>query len=363
MSRPNAIWRRKNKQGEPSHWYTTRGKKKILVADREKSKQEAWEIYCASYSAPDAKLVSVKLILNRFLAHTHKNRAIATYKWYRRLLKSFAGTITDRLAVVRLKRYQVQEWLDGEDEWADNTKNAAVRALKAALNWGVDMELIVSNPITRFKAPRRTGRELWLDPEQFKRLVASVLDDEFKQYLTFAFQTGARPQETRIVAAKHFDGSKLTIPRVDAKGKRHPRIIYLNPAMQKLVAGLAELYPHGPLFRNLDGQPWKSSAVRCRFNRTKKGQPASGLAQRMGMSGLCAYTMRHSFCTNALIRGVDVLTVAQLMGHEDATMVMRVYQHLAKNHAFLLKAAATASAQTMPLNLANDFGIDPTAAA
>ncbi len=365
MSRPNHIWRRKSKTGEPGHWYVTRGKKKILVADRGKSRKEANEIYCASYSAPDPKHVGVQLILDRFLAHTLKNREMSTYRNYRRLLTSFSETITARLAVPRLKRYQLQEWLDGEDEWTDNTKNTAVRTLKAAFNWAVDMELIEANPIARFKPPRRTGRELFLDDAQFAALLKLVEDDGFTYYLTFAFQTGARPQETKIVAAKHFDGTKLTIPRKDAKGKQSPRTIYLNPTMQKLVAGLAKLYPSGPLFRNEDGNPWTPSAVRLRFRRSakKKGQPKIGLAQKMGMVGLCAYTMRHSFCTNALIRGVDVLTVAQLMGHKDATMVMRVYQHLAKNHAYLLKAATAASAETVVPSLLVDFGIDPTAAA
>lgn len=347
MARPQSIWRRPAGTG---HWYTTKGKKKVIVADRSKTKKEAWEIYCANYTAPPPKQILVKLVLNRFLDHCQKNQAANTYKWYRRFLVSFSGRISDGLTVVRLKKYQVQEWLDYEDEWQDNTKNGAVRALKAALNWAADMELIEANPVARFKAPRRTGRELWLDDAEFKRLVGFI-DDSFADYLTFGFETGARPQEIRILSARHFDGEKFTIGRKDAKGKKHARVIYCNERIQKLVKALAKLNPEGPLFTNQDGGAWTPNAVRSRFKRRakKKGQPAIGLAIKMGMPGLCAYTMRHSFCTNALIRGLDVLTVAQLMGHQDATMVMRVYQHLAKNHAYLLKAANQATAANVPI--------------
>jgi integrase len=39
------------------------------------------------------------------------------------------------------------------------------------------------------------------------------------------------------------------------------------------------------------------------------------------------YALRHSWATNALKRGVDPLTVAILMGHQDPSMLARVYQH------------------------------------
>lgn len=360
MARPQSIWRRPAGTG---HWYTSRGAKKVLIADKAMTKKEAWAIYCATYSTPPANQILVRAVLDRFLDWTKKNRAIATYKWYRRFLTSFARSIQGGLMVAKLKKYMVTEWLDAEDEWQDNTKNAAVRALKGALNWAFDQEMIDANPIARYKAPSRSGRELWLNDAEFKRLLALV-NDEFADYLTFAFETGARPQETRILAAKHFDGTKFTLDRKDSKGKKDKRVIYCNERMQKLVAGLVRLYPEGPIFRNADGGPWKPNAVRSRFKRgaKKKGQPPIGLAVKMEMPGLCAYTMRHSFCTNALIRGVDVLTVAQLMGHKDATMVMRVYQHLAKNHAYLLQAAnqATASASIgLPLE-STGFGTAPT---
>lgn len=341
MPRPKKPWRR----SEDGNWYITIRGKQRLIASREKSYEDAWDAFRALHVVDPPEKVQVKAILDRFLGWCEANREPATYKWYRGYLSSFAGTFPDRLPMARLKKFQVQDWLDDNDDWGDNSKNGAVRALKGALNWALDQELINANPIARFKAPPRSGRELWLDDKQFN-LLLSFVNDGFAEYLQFAFETGSRPQEIKILAAKHFDGEKFTLDRKDSKGKKHVRVIYLNDRLQKLVEQLCKLNPEGPIFLNRDGKPWTTNAVRCRFLRRmkKKGKKYhAGLAVKMKLPGLCAYTMRHSFCTNALIRGLDVLTVAKLMGHKDATMVMRVYQHLAQNHSYLLEAAQKAT--------------------
>jgi integrase len=343
MARKRSIWRR----SRDKHWYTTLNGKQVFIADKDESYDNAWATYCARYTTPSPDKVLIKAVLNRFLGWCEANRSPATFKWYRGYLSGFASTIPNNLAVSRLKKFRVQEWIDENDDWGDNSKNGAVRALKGSLNWALDQELITANPIARFKAPQRSGRELWLDDKQFKQLLTHV-DDAFVDYLSFAFETGARPQEIKILAAKHFDGDKFTLDKKDSKGKKFARVIYCNVRMQKLVKRLIRLNPDGPIFLNRDGKPWTPNAVRCRFLRRIKNKKTgkkyqSGLSVKMELPGLCAYTLRHSYCTNALVRGLDVLTVAKLMGHKDATMVMRVYQHLAQNHAYLLEAAQKAT--------------------
>ena len=47
------------------------------------------------------------------------------------------------------------------------------------------------------------------------------------------------------------------------------------------------------------------------------------------------YSLRHSFATHALMKGVDCITVSTLMGHADPSTLAKVYQHLAQNPTFL----------------------------
>jgi integrase len=55
--------------------------------------------------------------------------------------------------------------------------------------------------------------------------------------------------------------------------------------------------------------------------------------------GLCAYLFRHTYATDALENGVDPITVAELLGHKDTTMVSRVYQHLSQRVEHMRQAA------------------------
>ena len=53
---------------------------------------------------------------------------------------------------------------------------------------------------------------------------------------------------------------------------------------------------------------------------------------------MCVYLLRHAFGTNAIPNGVDVATVAQLMGHSSLEMISKVYCHLADEHNHLQEA-------------------------
>ena len=73
--------------------------------------------------------------------------------------------------------------------------------------------------------------------------------------------------------------------------------------------------------------------MNCRFRR---------IGKKIGMTGLCAYGIRHSFATEGLMNGVDSVSLSMLMGHSDVSMIARTYQHLSRNPEFLRTQALKA---------------------
>jgi site-specific recombinase XerD len=113
-------------------------------------------------------------------------------------------------------------------------------------------------------------------------------------------------------------------------------VIYLTPAMVELTRRLMEKYPEGPLFRGpRSKQGFTRNGVRCRFRILRQKLPH--------LAGVISYTMRHSFATQALVNGVGIAHVAELMGHVDTSMVSQHYAHLAGNTQHMREAALRAA--------------------
>lgn len=336
MRQPKPFYKQSHKA-----WYVERGGKQVCLVkgDKTETQDQAHREYhrLMAGELPTTSKTTVAEIVAQFLAWCEKNRAPATAKWYAKYLdhspksakvrRTFLDYIGDRKLISDLKPNNVQRWLDDRYEGvSDNYKNCAARAVATCFNWAADLQILEGNPVKGFKRPSPQARECYLTPDQWKRLIDSV-DGPFADLLWFLHETGARPQEARIVAASHFDkaGRRLVLERKNSKGKRVRRVIRLNDKALRIVTRLALQHPEGPLFKNNRGRAWTNFSLNCRFRalRAKFGFP------------VFAYVLRHTFITDALVRGVDPLTVAALAGHKDAAMIMKVYSHLCENDEHL----------------------------
>jgi integrase len=185
-----------------------------------------------------------------------------------------------------------------------------------------------------------------LSPDQFAELLTHVPDQEFRDYLLFLWNTGCRAMEIRLIEKRHYDGTTITLAASEAKGKKKPRVIYLNDPAREIIERLCKIHPTGALFRTVEGKQWTANSVRCRFTRTNKPgktkrgkeRKPQGLAAKMGLPGLCATTIRHSWATNAIKAGLDTTTASLLMGHADPATCARNYQHLSSDKSYLQNA-------------------------
>jgi integrase len=183
------------------------------------------------------------------------------------------------------------------------------------------------------RRPPSLPRETIIAPAHWQEILDIVPDQEFRDFLIVLKNTGARPGEIRMMEARHLHGVVVIFPKVSSKGKRFNRVIYPNKEAQAIIGRLAKERPEGPLFRNTRGRPWTTSAVACRFKR---------LTKKLGSKSF-AYAFRHTFATEGLINGVDSTAMANLLGHQDLSMVARTYAHLVQNQSFLLNEAERAT--------------------
>lgn len=359
------------------------------------SKAEAYEQFHQLMRQPLRSKVhpeSLVAVADAFLDWVQKNRSAATFGWYRGRLQRFLRVYPD-LRVSELKPFHVQKWVDQGVGHSPTTKRNNIRAVKRCLAWAAKQGYIERDPIADLEAPSPSRREQIVTPDQFDEILAAVPDQAFTDLLRIVWETGCRPQECLRVEGRHVDElqGRWIFPASEAKMKAMPRVVYLTSLAAEITERMQSLYSVGPLFRNSQGNPWDKDSVSCAFDRLRvrlgktkmkqqgivianteielmiphlsqvrivKGETVSKsnaelrsearrkLTQRHArvlVPSLSLYTLRHSWATNALKRGVDALTVAILMGHKDPSTLARTYQHLSHDPKHLLKQAKRAA--------------------
>lgn len=278
-------------------------------------------------------------ICDLFLDHILKNRATATYGWYRDRLQYFKDAIPNTL-VDRLEPDRVQDWLDAQS-WSDGYKRGIVTAIKSAFRWAYRLRKIRRNPVDVLIPPEASPSEEFLTDAEFKKLLANVKDEPFRDVLILMRHTGARPQELTKLEARHVFDGYCQFLRAESKGKKKERVIFLDDVAQKIIDKWKEKNPEGPILRNFHGRPWKANAFACRFKRLE-----GKVGKRITM-----YSIRHGFAHASLTKAkLSPEVVATLMGHKSTRMVYTTYGHMMKNTKFmreqLKKATASIPKQT-----------------
>jgi integrase len=294
----------------------------------------------ADRKLPQASTLRVATICDLFLDYSERHHAPDTYVIYKNFLQDFCDRYGTVLAK-DLKPNHVTRWLDSHPGW-DGCRRNAIVAVKRVFNWADAEGIFQPNPIKSVKKPPQRSRDRILTATERQEILDVIKDDEFRELVFAMMETGARPGEVRKVTAAHVNlelGVWIFKEHKSAKRTGRARVIYLTPAMVELSRKLVEKYPEGPLFRGpRSKRGFTKNGVRCRFKRIRQALPK--------MVGVISYTMRHSFATQALVNGVGIAHVAELMGHVDTTMVSQHYAHLAGNIQHMREIASKACRKT-----------------
>jgi integrase len=274
----------------------------------------------------------VVVLMDEYLDWCEKNRAAGTYEWYKMRLQHFCKAVAPTLTVDQLKPYHVQKWVD---EHPAGSRRNLIRAIKRVMNWAEQLGRIERSPLVHMRKPPEGKRELVITTEQYQKMLDNTRDQEFRDLLTVAWETGCRPQELLKVEARHLDltGGRWLFPASESKGKKIPRVVYLTPKALEICRRLAEKYPQGHLLRRKTGKLWSRLAIDGRFRY---------MQSEFGVK-ICLYTLRHTWINRMLLGGVDAFTVATLAGHRDPSMLAKHYAHLSQAPGYLSQQAMRAA--------------------
>ena len=200
---------------------------------------------------------------------------------------------------------------------ANATINREIACLKTMFKKAVEWELTSNNPAKDVKKFKENNINLRiLSKEEFQNLY-DCSTDSLKAFLLIAVNTGMRPGEIFNLKRKDVDLKQKYINVTDSKNGES-RIIPINDDLYACLNGLDRVNEY--VLTHDDGKPVKSN----------KGAFSSAL-KKSGIDHCRVYDLRHTFASNLVMAGVDIVTVKELMGHKDITMTMR-YSHPTPEH-------------------------------
>ena len=219
-----------------------------------------------------------------------------------------------------------------------------VTMIKQICDAAIDDGIINTNPCRKIDIPRKKPTEKRaLTAEESEAIKTATLPPLEKALLMTLYGTGMRPAEAYALTwedvnfkehtitvnkALQFANSKTAsvgLPKTDGSVRTIP--------IPKLTeSALKDFYNKGgksnrlTIFGGLNGQLRSRSAYKHLFDVCMR--EAFHLQTVKDKVPITAYSLRHNFCTIALINGIDVKTVQYLMGHNTSKMVMEVYAHI-----------------------------------
>jgi integrase len=171
------------------------------------------------------------------------------------------------------------------------------------------------------------ARVRWLTREEATRLINASQGD-FRDLVTAGLLTGARYGELGRLTAEDFNGSTLFIQ--ESKGGK-PRHIALTDEARAFFGRLTRGRSPKALLLTNGGQRWK---------RSNQEKPMDAACAAARIEGASFHTLRHTFASWLVQKGVPLAMVATQTGHSSIAMIERHYGHLAPSHtADVVRAA------------------------
>lgn len=276
-------------------------------------------------------VLKVRRLAEVYLDHVRDTWAPGTYESYTTHLAAFVRGSGDMLAA-EVKPFHLTTHLAGA-KVAESTRSIRARVVKGMFTWAHRQGLLETHPLKDFRLPRPPRRAKVMSREEAEKVLAHVKEPRFHDLLVTLWETGARIGELCGATAADFDPANGTIT-VNGKTSRvtgDKRVIYLGARSKAIVEGLARQHPTGALFRNTEGNPWNRHAIRTRFQTIRK---------QLGFDkGTNASALRSRFITDALVQGVEVATVAKLVGHRRIATTVETYSRLEMERKHLADTA------------------------
>ena len=260
-------------------------------------------------------------------------RTMETYSLYAKRFTGFLETYYPRISsfekvtkdiVLDYQSYLSTNQNQRGERLANKTQGLMLRALKKFFSFLMKRDLISKDPTTVISMPReeqRLTRNVLTEKETFQLLESIPINTPVgirnRAIAELFYACGIRTSELCNLKIQDVDFKEQTVTIIKGKGGKsrvvpigqyasHYIQMYLDKARKQMLRGRRE--DPGHLFLSQRGNPFNKSTI----NRTVMKSIRRNLNLKKHIS---CYCFRHSTATQLLRNKVDIVYIAQLLGH------------------------------------------------
>ena len=201
-----------------------------------------------------------------------------------------------------LNDYVFESYQSGKPLPTNPTSRAIfVRTINACWNWGLKQGLVKK----AYKLEGDTkgeSRQRVFNEKELNMLFENAKDEQFNQFIRFAYYTGARSGEIRSLSRDQLKDGYIVV-----NGKSGLRMVKMNTQAQEIINSLESLWSYTKSF------------VSHKFKKE---------VRRLGIKDARFHDLRRTFGYNLIKQGRPIYEVSKLLGHSSVTTTERHYAPL-----------------------------------
>ncbi len=225
----------------------------------------------------------------------------------------------DQLTAEDVKQYQLFLTKERRLKWSTfNTHVCAIRFFYSEV-LGVDWDV---KQIPYQKAGKKLPEVLSRD--EVVSLLDAVTNLKHRAIVMTLYSGGLRVGEALHLRARNIDGQRMMIHIEQGKGRKDRYTVLSSQLLETLRCYWRERRPRHWLFPGRDpSRPLTRESVEKFFRRARE---RAGIRKRIS-----PHSLRHSFATHLLERGVNIRVIQRLLGHRSIKST-EIYTHVAENY-------------------------------
>lgn len=189
-------------------------------------------------------------------------------------------------------------------------------------------DVVLDKPINQKQIPmykRKRRLPKILSEEELNIFFDACEDYKYKTIFMMIYGSGLRISEAVAIRVEDIDSKNMRLFVRNGKGERERYTVLPETSLEMLRKCYKMYQPKHPeryIFLNREGKPLKPERLRVFFRRYRRKAKIS--------EEFIVHSLRHSFATKLVEKGVPLVQVKELLGHSCIRSTM-TYVHVANN--------------------------------